>query len=64
MDRDVFPAGASAATFGLFAGAILMGAIIATSGVNGSILSHAGLTAAVAGLVRLNLGVVVIGPNL
>jgi cobalt/nickel transport system permease protein len=60
MDWDVFPAGASAATLGLSAGAILMGAIIVVSGVNGSALARADLTVAVAGLVGLNLGVAVI----
>jgi cobalt/nickel transport system permease protein len=60
MDWDVFPAGASAATLGLSAGAILMGAIIVISGVNGSALPRADLTVAVAGLVGLNLGVAVI----
>jgi cobalt/nickel transport system permease protein len=60
MDWDVFPAGASAATLGLSAGAILMGAIIVISGVNGSALPRGDLTIAVAGLVGLNLGVAVI----
>jgi len=60
MEWDVFPAGASAATLGLSAGAILMGAIIVISGVNGSALPRADLTVAVAGLVGLNLGVAVI----
>jgi len=60
MDWDVFPAGASAATLGLSAGAILMGAIIVISGVNGSALPRADLTVAVAGLVGLNLGVALI----
>jgi len=60
MDWDVFPASASAATIGLSAGAILMGAIIVISGVNGSALPRADLTVAVAGLVGLNLGVAVI----
>jgi len=60
MDWDVFPAGASAATLGLSAGAILMGAIIVVSGVNGSALPRADLTVAVAGLLGLNLGVAVI----
>jgi cobalt/nickel transport system permease protein len=60
MDWDVFPASASAATLGLSAGAILMGAIIVVSGVNGSALPRADLTVAVAGLVGLNLGVAVV----
>jgi cobalt/nickel transport system permease protein len=60
MDWDVFPAGASAATVGLSAGALLMGAIIVISGVNGSALPRGDLTIAVAGLVGLNLGVAVI----
>lgn len=60
MDWDVFPAGASAATVGLSAGAFLMGAIIVISGVNGSALPRGDLTIAVAGLVGLNLGVAVI----
>jgi cobalt/nickel transport system permease protein len=60
MDWDVFPASAGAATIGLSAGAILMGAIIVISGVNGSALPRADLTVAVAGLVGLNLGVAVI----
>ena len=60
MDWDVFPAGASAATLGLSAGAFLMGAIIVVSGVNGSALPRGDLTIAVAGLVGLNLGVAVI----
>ena len=59
-DWDIFPAGASAATLGLSAGAILMGAIIIISGVNGSALPRGDLTIAVAGLVGLNLGVAVI----
>ena len=59
-DWDVFPASASAATIGLSAGAILMGAIIVVSGVNGSALPRADLTVAVGGLVGLNLGVAVI----
>lgn len=57
---DVFPATAGAATLGLSAGAILMGAIIVVSGVNGSTLPRADLTVAVAGLVGLNLGVAVV----
>jgi len=60
MDWDVFPASASAATIGLSAGAVLMGAIIVISGVNGSALPRGDLTIAVAGLVGLNLGVAVI----
>jgi cobalt/nickel transport system permease protein len=60
MDWDVFPAGAGAATLGLSAGAILMGAIIVVSGVNGSALPRGDLTIAVAGLVGLNLGVAVV----
>ncbi|RXK51154.1 energy-coupling factor ABC transporter permease [Halorientalis pallida] len=60
MDWDVFPATASAATIGLSAGAVLMGAIIVVSGVNGSALPRADLTVAVAGLVGLNLGVAVV----
>jgi len=60
MDWDILPAGASAATLGLSAGAILMGAIIVVSGVNGSALPRTDLTVAVAGLVGLNLGVAVI----
>src|SRR6056297_1733848 len=60
MDWDVFPAGASAATIGLSAGAVLMGAVIVISGVNGSALPRGDLTIAVAGLVGLNLGVAVI----
>ena len=60
MDWDIFPASAGAATIGLSAGAILMGAIIVISGVNGSALPRADLTVAVAGLVGLNLGVAVI----
>ncbi len=60
MDWNSFPASASAATLGLSAGAILMGAIIVISGVNGSTLPRGDLTIAVAGLVGLNLGVAVI----
>ena len=60
MDWDVFPASAGAATVGLSTGAVLMGAIIVVSGVNGSALPRADLTVAVAGLVGLNLGVAVI----
>ena len=60
MDWDIFPASTSAATIGLSAGAILMGAIIVISGVNGSALPRGDLTIAVAGLVGLNLGVAVI----
>lgn len=60
LDWDLFPASASAATLGLSAGAVLMGAIIVVSGVNGSALPRADLTVAVAGLVGLNLGVAVI----
>ena len=60
MDWDVFPASASAATLGLSAGAVLMGAIIVISGVNGSALPRGDLTIAVAGLIGLNLGVAVI----
>ena len=60
MDWDVFPAGASAATIGLSAGAFVMGAIIVVSGVNGSALPRGDLAIAVGGLVGLNLGVAVI----
>ena len=60
MDWDIFPASASAATLGLSAGAILMGAIIVISGVNGSSLPRPDLTIAVAGIVGINLGVAVI----
>ena len=60
MDWDLFPAGAGASTLGLAAGAVLMGAIIVVSGVNGSALPRADLTVAVAGLVGLNLGVAVV----
>lgn len=60
MEWDIFPAGASAATIGLSAGAILMGAIIVFSGVNGSALPRGDLAIAVGGLVGLNLGVAVI----
>ncbi|SDK10060.1 cobalt/nickel transport system permease protein [Halovenus aranensis] len=60
LDWDTFPASASAATLGLSSGAILMGAIIVVSGVNGSALPRADLTVAVGGLVGLNLGVAVI----
>ena len=60
MDWDIFPAGVSAATLGLSAGAFLMGAIIVISGVNGSALPRGDLMVAVAGLVGLNLGVAVI----
>jgi cobalt/nickel transport system permease protein len=60
MDWDVFPGSAGAATLGLSAGAVLMGAIIVLSGVNGSALPRGDLTIAVAGLVGLNLGVAVI----
>jgi len=60
MDWDVFPASTGAATVGLSAGALLMGAIIVISGVNGSALPRGDLTIAVAGLVGLNLGVAVI----
>lgn len=60
MDWDSFPASTGAATLGLSAGAILMGAIIVISGVNGSALPRGDLTIAVAGLVGLNLGVAVI----
>ena len=60
MDWDTFPASVSAATIGLSAGAILMGAIIVVSGVNGSALPRADLTVAVAGLVGLNMGVAVV----
>jgi len=60
LDWDTFPASAGAATVGLSSGAILMGAIIVVSGVNGSALPRGDLTIAVAGLVGLNLGVAVI----
>ena len=60
MDWDTFPASAGAATIGLSTGAILMGAIIVVSGVNGSALPRADLTVAVAGLVGLNMGVAVV----
>jgi cobalt/nickel transport system permease protein len=60
LDWDVFPAGASAATLGLAAGSVLMGAIIVVSGVNGSALPRVDLALAVAGLVGLNLGVAVV----
>ncbi|EMA44773.1 energy-coupling factor ABC transporter permease [Halococcus saccharolyticus] len=60
MDWDVFPASASAATIGLSTGAILMGAIIVISGVNGSALPRSDLTIAVAGMVGINLGVAVV----
>ena len=60
LDWDVFPASTGAATLGLSAGAVLMGAIIVVSGVNGSALPRADLTIAVAGLVGLNLGVAVV----
>jgi cobalt/nickel transport system permease protein len=60
MDWDVFPASAGAATLGLSTGAVLMGAIIVVSGVNGSALPRADLTVAVGGLVGLNLGVAVL----
>lgn len=59
-DWDLFPAGASAATLGLGVGALLMGAMIVVSGVNGSALPRADLTVAVAGMVGINLGVAVI----
>lgn len=60
MEWDVLPASASAATIGLSAGSILMGAIIVISGVNGSALPRGDLAIAVAGLVGLNLGVAII----
>ena len=60
MDWDVFPASASAATLGLSTGAVLMGAIIVVSGVNGSALPRSDLAIAVAGMVGLNLGVAVV----
>jgi len=60
MNWDVFPATASAAITGLSAGAVLMGAIIVISGVNGSALPRADLAVAVAGLVGINVGVAVI----
>jgi cobalt/nickel transport system permease protein len=60
MDWDIFPSSAAAATLGLSAGALLMGAIIVVSGVNGSALPRADLTIAVAGLVGLNMGVAVV----
>jgi cobalt/nickel transport system permease protein len=58
-DWDVFSAGAGAATLGLSAGTILIGAIIVISGVNGSALPRTDLTIAVVGLVGLNLGAAV-----
>lgn len=60
MDWDIFPASAGAATLGLSAGAVLMGAIIIISGVNGSALPRGDLAIAVTGLVGLNLGVAVV----
>jgi cobalt/nickel transport system permease protein len=60
MDWDVFPASAGAATLGLSAGALLMGAIVVISGVNGSALPRGDLAIAVAGLVGLNLGVAIV----
>lgn len=60
MDWDVFPASASAATLGLSTGAVLMGAIIVVSGVNGSALPRSDLAIAVAGMVGLNFGVAVV----
>ena len=60
MDWDIFPASASAAILGLSAGAILMGAIIVISGVNGSALPRSDFTIAVAGMVGINLGVAVV----
>ena len=60
MDWDIFPASASAATIGLSAGAILMGAIIVVSGVNGSALPRSDLVIAITGLVGINLGVAVV----
>ncbi|RLM57374.1 cobalt ABC transporter permease [Halobellus sp. Atlit-31R] len=60
LDWDVFPAGTIAATLGLSAGAVLMGAIIVVSGVNGSALPRSDLAIAAAGLVGLNLGVAVV----
>ncbi len=60
LDWDVFPASASAAILGLSVGAILMGAIVVISGVNGSALPRSDLTIAVAGMVAINLGVAVV----
>lgn len=60
VNWDTFPASAGAATLGLSAGAVLMGAIIVISGVNGSALPRSDLAIAVGGLVGLNLGVAVI----
>jgi len=60
MDWDIFPASTGAATLGLSAGAILMGAIIVVSGVNGSALPRGDPAIAVGGLVGLNLGVAVL----
>ncbi|MEF8773314.1 MAG: energy-coupling factor ABC transporter permease [Halobacteriales archaeon] len=60
QDWDAFPASTSAAVLGLASGAVLMGAIIVVSGVNGSALPRGELTIAVAGLVGLNLGVAVV----
>jgi cobalt/nickel transport system permease protein len=60
LDWDPLPASTGAATLGLSAGAVLMGAIIVVSGVNGSALPRGDLTIAVAGLVGLNLGVAVV----
>jgi len=57
---NMFPAGTIGATAGLAIGAVLMGAIIVLSGVNGSALPRGELTIAVAGMVALNLGVAVI----
>jgi cobalt/nickel transport system permease protein len=60
LDWDPLPASTGAATLGLSAGAVLMGAIIVVSGINGSALPRGDLTIAVAGLVGLNLGVAVV----
>ena len=60
MDWDIFPASVSAATIGLSAGAILMGAIIVVSSVNGSALPRSDLVIAITGMVGLNLGVAVV----
>ena len=57
---SAFPAGATAATLGLAAGAFLMGGIVVASGVNGSALPRADLALAVSGMVAVNLGVAVL----
>jgi cobalt/nickel transport system permease protein len=60
LDWDTFPAGVTAATLGLSVGALLMGAIILVSGVNGSALPRADLAVAIGGMVGINLGVAVV----